>query len=69
MKDGIAVGQTPTDERSYKVTRTDDNGQTYLVQEMLTYEEADALRELFSARGHKQDYSVVVSEPSAGMSW
>jgi hypothetical protein len=41
---------------SWTVWRIDDNGNTFVVQENLTREEAERLVLQFTARGHKQTY-------------
>jgi UDP-N-acetyl-2-amino-2-deoxyglucuronate dehydrogenase len=43
-------------ERIWTVYRIDDNGNTFVVQESLTREEANRLVSEFEARGHKQMY-------------
>jgi len=48
---------TPSDPQScWTVWRTDDNGNTFMVQEKLTQAEAERLAAEFEARGHKQLY-------------
>jgi len=46
------------DHESWTVWRIDDNGNTFVVQEHLTREEAERLVAEFTARGHKQSYWV-----------
>ena len=44
----------PTD--CWAVWRTDDNGNTFLVRDRLSHDEANRLATEFEARGHKQTY-------------
>ena len=49
----------PTDAPdTWAVWRIDDNGNTFVVRERLSREEADRLVAEFEARGHKQMYWV-----------
>lgn len=50
----------PTHESTerWAVYRTDDTGNSFLVREHLTREEADRVAAEFTARGHKQHYWV-----------
>jgi hypothetical protein len=49
-------GVAPEVRGRWIVYRLDDNGNTFIVQENLSREEAEALVALFQARGHKQLY-------------
>ena len=51
------MGNAP-DNLLHAVTRSDDNGGTYLIRDGLDAEGAEGLRALMAARGHKQDYRV-----------
>lgn len=44
------------DPRHCSVFRTDDTGNTFLVRDGLTQDEAELLAAEFAARGHKQTY-------------
>jgi UDP-N-acetyl-2-amino-2-deoxyglucuronate dehydrogenase len=45
-------------DATWSVWRTDDTGNTFLVRDNLTREEAQLLVAEFEARGHKQTYFV-----------
>jgi hypothetical protein len=49
------AGTAPQDAK-WSVWRTDDTGNTFLVRENLSHEEATRLVAEFEARGHKQTY-------------
>ena len=46
----------PPPESVWVVWRIDDNGNTFIVREHLTQDEADRVVVEFTARGHKQMY-------------
>jgi UDP-N-acetyl-2-amino-2-deoxyglucuronate dehydrogenase len=50
--------QPTQDGEKWSVWRTDDTGNTFLVRENLTHEEALQVVAEFEARGHKQTYFV-----------
>lgn len=47
----------------WAVYRTDDTGNSFLVREHLTLEEAERVAAEFTARGHKQHYWVEREKP------
>ena len=49
------TSETPSGT-NWSVWRTDDTGNTFLVRDKLTHEEAVRLVAEFEARGHKQTY-------------
>lgn len=50
------TSDTPLQEPRWSVWRTDDTGNTFLVRDNLSREEATRLIAEFEARGHKQTY-------------
>ncbi len=46
--------------RCYSVWRLDDNGNEFRVDSFTTLAEAEAMREAYAAKGHKQTYSIRV---------
>lgn len=46
------------DAETWTVWRTDDTGNTFVVRENLTREDAERVAAEFAARGHKQTYWV-----------
>src|SRR5262245_44167047 len=58
MSEPTAEPVDPPPASNWSVWRTDDNGNTFLVREKLTHEEAQRLVAEFTARGHKQLYFV-----------
>ena len=61
MPNAEAASQ-PSQEKQWSVWRTDDTGNTFLVRDNLSHEEATQLVAEFEARGHKQTY--FVEQPS-----
>ena len=55
---GVVDEPTPNDpsDANWSVWRTDDTGNTFLVRDNLTHDEAQRLVAEFEARGHKQTY-------------
>jgi hypothetical protein len=51
-----APDRNPPLESAWVVWRIDDNGNTFIVREHLTRDEADRVVAEFTARGHKQMY-------------
>jgi hypothetical protein len=47
---------SPSPAATWQVWRIDDNGNTFLMRDQLTHEEADRVVAEFTARGHKQTY-------------
>jgi hypothetical protein len=60
MLDMVAPGAGSQEHRrdldSWTVWRIDDNGNTFIVRDQLSKEEADRLVEEYTSRGHKQTY-------------
>ena len=56
MTDAERKPATPGPADRWVVWRIDDNGNTFVVREHLTREEAERLVEELTARGHKQMY-------------
>jgi UDP-N-acetyl-2-amino-2-deoxyglucuronate dehydrogenase len=52
----VADSTAGTAAETWAVWRTDDTGNTFLVRDNLTHEEALRLVAEFEARGHKQTY-------------
>ena len=51
-----ALESAGTPAATWQVWRIDDNGNTFLMRELLTQAEADRVVAEFTARGHKQTY-------------
>jgi hypothetical protein len=45
---------SPSPAATWQAWRIDDNGNTFLMRQQLTHEEADRIVTEFTARGHKQ---------------
>jgi hypothetical protein len=58
MPNTDTTSQSDRDEKQWSVWRTDDTGNTFLVRDNLSPEEATQLVAEFEARGHKQTYFV-----------
>jgi hypothetical protein len=56
--DGVERQPPPEPPGTWSVWRIDDNGNTFLVREWLSRDEAERLAAEFEARGHKQMYWV-----------
>jgi UDP-N-acetyl-2-amino-2-deoxyglucuronate dehydrogenase len=56
MSEVVSLKRDSLLEERWSVWRIDDNGNTFVVQERLSHDEAERLVALFSARGHKQMY-------------
>ena len=63
MTDPNTTPANATREATWSVWRTDDAGNTFLVRESLTREEAERLVAEFEARGHKQTYFAEREKP------
>jgi hypothetical protein len=56
MSDAEPSRSPPPPSETWTVWRIDDNGNTFVVREHLSREEADRLVAEYTARGHKQTY-------------